>query len=120
RRQRSVLHTGDEPVAVLGPGDLRLGELAGRTVRGEREVADAVGVHEVEALVGQSVAQHGVRGSIHGVPTHVWEDRRLQRLDHAWPFTASLGVVAVLDASVEEDLHADTDAENRTPAGQAA
>ena len=97
-----------------------LAQRARRAVGGEREVADAVGVHEVEALVGQAVEQHAARGGVDGVPAHVRQDRRLQLLDDAGPLAAALGVVAVLDAAVEEDLHADADAEHRPPAGQPA
>ena len=46
------------------------------------------------------------------------QDRRLQLLDDAGPLAAALGVVAVLDPAVEEDLHADADAEHRAAAGQ--
>ena len=41
-------------------------------------------------------------------------------LDDAGPLAAALGVVAVLDAALEEDLHAHADAEHRAAAGQPA
>src|SRR3712207_7357786 len=48
RRQRPVLDPGDEPVAVLGPGDRRRGQPPGHARLAERELPYAVGVHEVE------------------------------------------------------------------------
>ena len=43
---------------------------------------------------------------------------RLQPLDDARPLVAARGLDAVLDAALEEDLHADADAEHRSAAGQ--
>ena len=45
-RERRILHARDEPVTVLGPRDLGLRERARRAIRGEREVAHAVGVDD--------------------------------------------------------------------------
>ena len=42
----------------------------------------------------------------------------LQPLDDARPLAAALGLDAVLDAALEQDLHADADAEHRPAAGQ--
>ena len=85
----------------------------------EREVADAVGVHEVEALVGEAVEQGGALRRLDGVPAHVRQDRRLELLDDAGPLTAAVGVAAVLDAALEQDLHADADAQHGAAAGEA-
>ena len=92
----------------------------GAVVLAEGEVADAVGVHEVEALVLDAVEEHAARRDVDLVPAHVRQDGGLQLLDHAGPLAAALGVVAVLDAAVEEDLHPDADAEHRTATGEAA
>ena len=59
-------------------------------------------------------------GDLDGVPAHVRHDRRLQPLDHARPLVAALGLDAVLDAALEQHLHADADAEHRPPAGEPA
>ena len=48
------------------------------------------------------------------------QHRRLERLDDAGPLAAALGVVPVLDAALEQDLHADADAQHRAAAGQPA
>ena len=47
-------------------------------------------------------------------------DRRLQPLDDARPLAEPSVVDAVLDAALEQHLHADADAEHRAPAGQPA
>ena len=80
--------------------------------------ADAVGVHEVEPLVLDAREQRGALGGLDGVPAHVRDDRRLQPLDRPGPLAAALGLDAVLDAALEEHLHADADAEHRPAAGQ--
>ena len=46
------------------------------------------------------------------------QDRRGELLDDAGPLAAALGVVPVLDAALEQDLHPDADAEDRSAAGQ--
>ena len=66
------------------------------------------------------VEQHAARGAVDLVPAHVRQDGGLQLLDDAGPLAAALGVVAVLDAAVEQDLHADADAEHRAAAGEPA
>src|SRR3954449_3350219 len=95
-RQGPVLNPGDEPVAVLGPRDERLLQRGRRAVLAEREVADAVGMHEVEALVGEAFEQDGPRRRRDGVPAHVRQNGRLELLDDAGPLAAALGVLAVL------------------------
>ena len=59
-------------------------------------------------------------GRLDGVPAHVRHDRRLEPVDRAGPLVAALGVDAVLDAPLEQDLHADADAEHRAAAGEPA
>ena len=55
-------------------------------------------------------------GDVDGVPAHVGHDGRLEPLDGARPLVAALGLDAVLDAALEQDLHADADAQHRTAA----
>src|SRR4051794_20559590 len=120
RRQGPVLDPGDESLPVLGPGDQGLGEWTGWSLVTEREVAHTVGMDEVETLVGQILEQHAARRHVDGVPAHVREHGGLQPLDDARPLPASLRIVAVLHAAVEEDLHADADAQDGTATGQPA
>ena len=47
-------------------------------------------------------------------------DGRLQPLDDARPLVAALGLDAVLDAALEQHLHADADAQHRPAAGEPA
>ena len=61
----------------------------------------------------------GPLGHVDGVPPHVRYDGRLQPLDDAGPLVAALGLDAVLDPALEEDLHAHADAEHRPATGQA-
>jgi hypothetical protein len=50
----------------------------------------------------------------------VGHDLGLERLDRAGPLVEALALHAVLDATGEEDLHADADAHDRAAAGQPA
>ncbi|OEI67227.1 hypothetical protein Cus16_3128 [Curtobacterium sp. ER1/6] len=116
RGERAVLDRRDEALPVLGPRQPRGAEGA---VGVEREVGDAVGVHEVEALVVQAVEQHGVLRCLDGVPPHVRQHLGPDLLDGARPLAETLDVRAALHTAGEHDLHADADAEYRSPAGQA-
>src|SRR5438309_1584983 len=107
-KARAALNSPAGAVRGFGCGGCRAS-----TVQAEREVTDAVGVHEVEALVGEAVEEHGVLGGGDGVPAHVRQHGRLELLHHAGPLAAALGVLTVLDPALEEDLHADADAQHR-------
>src|SRR6195952_1300153 len=119
RRQRPVLHRRHETVtAVLGPGDHRRPERAGGL---ELPAANRVGVHEVEpGLRLQPLEQSRIGTGHDGVPTHVRHDRRLEFLHRAGPLTDPVGLLAVLDARFEQDLHADADSQHRPRPGQSA
>ena len=120
-----VAHSGPCSTAAtnLSPPYSRprdLGAARAPAARRQHPVAQAVRVHEVEALVTRvRRTSASRRRRLDGVPAHVRHDRRLQALDDAGPLAASLGAHAVLDALGEQDLHADADAQHRTSGDQA-
>ena len=88
-------------------------------VRPQRELARAVRVHKVEALVLDALEQRGLGGRRHLRPAHVGNHGRLQQLDGARPLVEASRLLAVLDAALEHDLHAHADAQHRAPAREA-
>ena len=115
-RERAVLDGGDEAFSpVLGP---RHQWSDGAVVGDEVPGPGGVGVHEVEPLVLDAREQARAGRHLDRVPAHVGHDVGLEPGDQPRPLVAPVGLDAVLDASGEEDLHADADAEHRTPAGE--
>ena len=93
--QRPVLHGGDEGCAVLGPRDQ--GRRHARLDDVKVPLLDAVGVHEVEALVLDPREEPGALGDGYRVPAHVGDDVGRQQLDLAGPLPHALGFCAVFD-----------------------
>ena len=77
-----------------------------------------IGVHEVEALVGDAGEQRATRPGRRrcSSPCAAGSRRAAPRRRRATP--PALGRHAVLDAGLEQDLHADADAQHRAAAGQ--
>jgi len=98
--------------AVLDRGDEFLAMACGR--HEAAGVVSGIRMYEVEPRsIWDAGEQHRANRRRYRVPSHVRQHWRLQRLDPAAQHAQTSSLLAVLDARIEENLHAYADAQHR-------
>ena len=111
-RQRAVLDRGDERLAVLGGGDH-----AAAAASSARRRARTSGRSRSGCRRRQAGEQRRAGRRVDGVPAHVRQHRRVQPVTAPGSSPRPLVTTPCSSPRVEQDLHADADAEHR-PAGR--
>ena len=117
RGERAVLDRRQERRAVGGPCQVRWGEWR---LRRQGPMLCSIGVEKIKRFGSDSSKKSGVGSGRNRVPPHVRKNRCGQERHLARPLTEAGGIHSTFHSPVEEHLHSDAYAQNRSGADHAS